>query len=509
MIIGGGVTGSGLARDLALRGVSCVVVERRDINAGASGANHGLLHSGARYAVVDPAAARECRDESTLLKTLAPSCIEDTGGLFVAVAGDDEKYIADFPEHCARSGIRSVEVSVREALGMEPALSERVIAAYCVDDGSINPFKLSLDNMAHAEALGARFMSHTEVTGFHRAGSRIDGVRLKREGEEAEWTIRPRYVVNATGAWASEVAALAGFELPLACSKGAVLITHTRVADRVINRLRIPADGDIVVPGGTVSLLGTTSLRLPRPEYVHASFAEVDLLIQEARKMMPSLAEIRYIRSFAGIRSLPLSGAPTEDRSLNRSFELVNHEKDGIENLTSIFGGKLTTYRLMAEKTADQVCERLGISAPCLTRDVELPSSEIGQWIDQRSRIKSWLKSHAPGDTLACECEMVPMSAADQITDYLLARNTRLDFNSIGLRSRVGKGSCQGAFCAFRLGCRLYQRGMASGSEGLKSLHTFLEERWDGLRPVLWGRQLVQEQLQEAIQCGLFGLELL
>jgi glycerol-3-phosphate dehydrogenase len=90
LIIGGGATGTGVARDLALRGVQCILVEKKDINAGASGANHGLLHSGARYVSSDPESARECRDENRLLKQLAPDCIEDTGGLFVAVEGDDE-----------------------------------------------------------------------------------------------------------------------------------------------------------------------------------------------------------------------------------------------------------------------------------------------------------------------------------------------------------------------------------------------------------------------------------
>ena len=96
LIIGGGATGTGLARDLALRGVDCILVEKRDINAGASGGNHGLLHSGARYIASDPAAAVECQQEGQLLKKLAPHCVEQTGGLFVAIQGDDENYIADF-----------------------------------------------------------------------------------------------------------------------------------------------------------------------------------------------------------------------------------------------------------------------------------------------------------------------------------------------------------------------------------------------------------------------------
>ena len=77
LIIGAGVTGSGLARDLSLRGIQCILVERRDFNAGASGGNHGLLHSGARYVVSDPQAAQECRKEGELLKRLAPHCIDE------------------------------------------------------------------------------------------------------------------------------------------------------------------------------------------------------------------------------------------------------------------------------------------------------------------------------------------------------------------------------------------------------------------------------------------------
>ncbi len=96
LIIGGGATGTGIARDFALRGVQCILVEQGDINAGTSGANHGLLHSGARYVSADQDSAIECRKEAALLKKLAPQCIEDCGGLFVAVQGDDEKYVADF-----------------------------------------------------------------------------------------------------------------------------------------------------------------------------------------------------------------------------------------------------------------------------------------------------------------------------------------------------------------------------------------------------------------------------
>jgi glycerol-3-phosphate dehydrogenase len=183
LIIGGGITGVGLARDLALRKIHSILVERKDINAGASGANHGLLHSGARYVRSDPSAAVECREESALLKRLAPHCIEDTGGLFAAVEGDDENYVADFPDFCSRCGIACRPVGLSEARDMEPLLSDRLIAAFHVEDASVDPFHLSLDNLSEALELGSRVMLHTQVVGFDREIGRIRRTRCK--------TVRP------------------------------------------------------------------------------------------------------------------------------------------------------------------------------------------------------------------------------------------------------------------------------------------------------------------------------
>ena len=95
IIIGAGASGAGLARDLALRGVDCLLLERGDVNAGASGRNHGLLHSGARYAVVDPRAAAECAREGAIIKRILPQCVDDCGGLFVAVPGEGDSFKAE------------------------------------------------------------------------------------------------------------------------------------------------------------------------------------------------------------------------------------------------------------------------------------------------------------------------------------------------------------------------------------------------------------------------------
>src|SRR6188472_341555 len=92
LIVGGGSTGAGVARDAAMRGLSTVLVERRDLAEGTTGRFHGLLHSGGRYVVRDPRSARECIQENRILRRIASHCIEDTGGLFVCTPSDDPGY---------------------------------------------------------------------------------------------------------------------------------------------------------------------------------------------------------------------------------------------------------------------------------------------------------------------------------------------------------------------------------------------------------------------------------
>ncbi|WP_041996053.1 FAD-dependent oxidoreductase, partial [Aeromonas bivalvium] len=107
VIIGGGATGAGIMRDCALRGIDCILLERDDIAAGTTGRNHGLLHSGARYAMTDPESARECIAENRILKRIARHCVDETGGLFVTLPEDDIQFQAPFMAACAAAGIET------------------------------------------------------------------------------------------------------------------------------------------------------------------------------------------------------------------------------------------------------------------------------------------------------------------------------------------------------------------------------------------------------------------
>lgn len=507
LIIGGGATGTGLARDFALRGVECVVTEMGDVNAGASGGNHGLLHSGGRYVQSDPHSAAECRAEAELLKRLAPQCIEDTGGLFVAVRGDDERYIEDFPRLCEASGVPCRSVSVAEAREMEPELSPETIAAYAVEDASVDPFRLSLENLYQARDLGATYFRRTQVEGFTIENGRIRKVTLRQTRTGKLTEIEPDFVVSAAGAWAGGIAKLAGIDIPMRYSKGTLLVTNERMTSRVINRLRPPGNGDILVPGGTVSVLGTTSERVDKLDIIRPTMPEVDENIDEGAAMVPRLGWARYVRAYAGVRPLIDLGGSGDDRAVSRGFELFDHARDGVENFVTITGGKLTTFRLMAEKTADVVCERLGVDAPCRTGADPLPAASRCRWTEPGLTPREWAERHGPDDTLLCECEMVPRSTVDDIMSGCMEFAAQPALRAIGLRSRVGKGACQGAFCGIRVGSHLYDAGVFDSSLGLVKMREFFTERFKGQRPVLWGVQLAQAELAEALHCGLMGLD--
>jgi glycerol-3-phosphate dehydrogenase len=507
LIIGGGATGTGIARDLALRGIKSILAEQGDINSGASGGNHGLLHSGARYVCSDVESAVECHEENVIIKKIASCCVEETGGLFIAVEGDDEKYIADFPSMCERAGIPYEEISIEEAKELEPEISDKTIAAYKVDDASVDPFKLSLENISNACDLGSSVLCHHKTTKFNIKNNTIETVELTNTKTGEITIVAPRQIINAAGAWADSVSALAGVPVEMIYSKGTLLVTDSRVTTRVINRLRHAADADILVPGGTVSILGTTSVRVDSPDNLRPTVEEVNYIVDEGSIIVPSMEKTRFIRAYSGVRPLVSSKKNNDDRDVSRNYTLIDHSTEGVENFTTITGGKLTTYRLMAEKTVDLVCKKMGVQKACTTAIVPLKASDYGKWTEPGLTPRLWLTEHDPDDTLLCECEMVSKKIIDKIIVSIKKQGKMPGLLEVGLRSRIGKGPCQGAFCGPRIAAYMYDAGYISSNQGVREFKEFFDERWKGQHSVSWDANLARAELHEALQCGLFGME--
>ena len=164
IIVGGGITGAGTARDCALRGLRVLLIERFDIATGATGRNHGLLHSGARYAVTDQESATECIKENMILKKIARHCVDDTSGLFITLPEDDLAYQDTFVKACLAAGINAEVIDPEEAKRMEPSVNPSLIGAVKVPDGSVDPFRLCASNVFDAKIHGSQgpgiFRSH-------------------------------------------------------------------------------------------------------------------------------------------------------------------------------------------------------------------------------------------------------------------------------------------------------------------------------------------------------------
>src|SRR6201987_6117294 len=166
LIVGGGATGGGLAHDLALRGLRVTLVERGEVTSGTSGRHHGLLHSGARYAVGDREAGGECIRENMILKRIAPGTFECNDGLFVAVCDEDLDYLEPLIEGCTGAGIPVQRLNAAEALRLEPNLNPDVKVAVRVPDATVDPMRLILRFFATARHNGADIRPYMEVMGL-------------------------------------------------------------------------------------------------------------------------------------------------------------------------------------------------------------------------------------------------------------------------------------------------------------------------------------------------------
>ncbi|MDQ7821624.1 MAG: FAD-dependent oxidoreductase [Candidatus Eremiobacteraeota bacterium] len=489
VIIGGGATGTGILRDCALRGIDAVLVEMHDLATGTSGRFHGLLHSGARYAVKDFHSAVECITENTLLKKLAPWCVEDTGGLFIATSDDDPAYAATWLEGCRKAGIAAREVSPAEVKKEVPLISGKISRAFAVPDATVDGFTLAAANARDAEKRGSMVKTYARVTGFGISGKRITSVMIRDAGGREE-ELACSLVVNAAGPWAGQVASMAGEELALSPDRGIMVVFHYRFTPKVLNRLHPPGDGDIFVPHHDVTIFGTTSKTVKDPDDLTVEQDEVLAMLALGKALIPSIEDLRTIRAFAGVRPLFEEKEGQEGREATREFSLIDHgARGGPENLVSVVGGKLTTYRLMAQKAVDLIAARTGVTKPCSTATEPLsPPSAVEE----------------PGIAgLLCECEQVKGSTVLEASG---ARSLH-SLSDIRRLTRMGMGPCQGTFCAFRAAGYLAGEKNLGAGEAQRLIAEDLAERWKGVKPVLWGWQARQSELARRIYMNLFSLE--
>ena len=369
-VIGGGIVGLYTTLDLSLRGFKVVLIERQTIGSGTSGRMHGLLHSGARYAAIDPKAAIECATESRIMYETARYAIDDTGGYFLAVDKEDEKFLEEFLKGLKRAEIKYKIIDPDEAIKEEPHINRNVRAVVEVPDKVVKAGDILGGIALSAYIEGAKIIEYAEVIGFKISQESIEEILVKDNISGVLRSIKADVVVNASGPWSGKIASMANLDIEVMPTAGIMIVIPIRLSKRVINRLRPPSDGDIVLPYAGTSIAGTTARVIEDPDEISIDEEDIMLLLEEGSKLLPEIKKIGYSRIYHSVRPLIRTEGERAGREATRDFKVIVHEKPS--NIVSVIGGKFTTGRLVAEKTSDEIAKILGSTKSSRTKDYKL-----------------------------------------------------------------------------------------------------------------------------------------
>lgn len=395
LVVGGGITGCGIARDAALRGRRVALVEQDDFASGTSSRSSRLIHGGVRYLehghlhLVFEASAERRR-----LLRLAPHLVRPLAFTWPVYAGARVprwKLSAGLTLYDALALFRNVaphrRLSAREVLSLEPALlADGLRGGARYHDAATDDARLTLANALGAAQAGAVVLNHAAVRALRRdgGGDRVTGARVADVLGGGEIEVRARVVVNAAGPWSDAVQRLAGGESSAAVrgSKGVhIAVAHDRIGNNGALTLLSPRDGRVmfVLPAGPMAVVGTTdTYTASSPDEVRASEEDVRYLLDTANTFFPRARLERgdVVAAWAGIRPL----VPTRDETPGGATRehVVNEACPGLVTIT---GGKLTTYRVMAADALAAVDRALGAKPPSAravpTRDAPLPGGDV------------------------------------------------------------------------------------------------------------------------------------
>ena len=369
VVIGGGITGAGVARDAALRGLSVALVERRDFASGTSSRSSKLIHGGLRYLQQgDVGLVREAATERYAVRKLAPHLARPAQMLVPAGSrATYAKLSVGLWTYDRLAGVSDDEryrmLSREETLGLEPRLrSEHIYGAglyyeYLTDDA-----RLVIEVMKSAAALGVMIANYAEVESFLFDNGQVSGVEVRDHLTGDVLPVAGTVVVNAAGPWVDGVRLLseAGDKPRLRLTKGIHLGIRTeRIGlSRIVVMNARDKRGVFAIPRGAVTYLGTTDTDYTQPEdYPDITMEDVDYLLDAANRTFevePALAPEDVVSAWAGLRPL-LHQEGKKPSELSRKDEIMI----GAGGLLSIAGGKLTTFRRMSERVVDLVLERL------------------------------------------------------------------------------------------------------------------------------------------------------
>ena len=373
LVVGGGITGAGIARDAAMRGLRTALVERDDFASGTSSRSSRLVHGGVRYLEHGHLhLVFESSRERRALMRIAPHLVRPlrfTWPVYRGARISLWKLSAGLFMYDALAVFRNVQnhraLSARDVLGQEPALRrDGLVGGAEYFDAATDDARLTLSNVLAAEQHGAVVMNHVAVVRLVREAGRIVGAVMREKRHDGDVTVRANVVVNATGPWTDALRAMDAVERHQAvrATKGVhIAVPRERLATHGALTLLSPVDGRVMfaLPSIATTIIGTTDTATHEsPDTVRASGEDIDYLLAAANSFFPSagLTPADVVAAWAGIRPLVASGFTRDPASASREHRI----DASASGMISVSGGKLTTYRAMAAEVVDVVERSLG-----------------------------------------------------------------------------------------------------------------------------------------------------
>jgi glycerol-3-phosphate dehydrogenase len=364
VIIGGGVNGTGVARDAAMRGFRVALFERNDLAFGASGNSSGMIHGGVRYLTSAPEVTKASCTDSGYIQAIAPHLLFRIPFLVPVLRGRFSKALVPLMDgffeaydryQPLKRGKPHARLTPDEVRALEPGIVGDVVAGFTFDEWGIDGARLCTVNAVDAIERGARVEVGVTVERLERDGP-VWRATLRNRHDGTVSRIRASAVVNASGAWAPITAALSGVTPARARvrpGKGIHVVFDRRLSNYAISGRAIDGRQIFLEPWQNVSVLGTTD-----DDYygdldrVRASSEEARYLVEGMALLFPDIRKARAIGTYAGVRPTLYSFGPTED-ALSRDHRIVDHAADGAPSLFTMIGGKLASYRVFAEEMVD------------------------------------------------------------------------------------------------------------------------------------------------------------
>ena len=496
VVIGGGMAGAGVARDLAMRGLSVVLLDRGDFGAGTTSRSSKLVHGGLRYLeLFDFALVRESLRERERLRRLAPHLVRPLPFL-VPIYRDSTRGLIKVRIGLSlydwltpgRDRERYRVLPAVDALSLEPALRPDDLrgAGYYFDDLLLSPERLCLENVLSACRHGARAFNYCQVDAITRdSGGVVAGVVARDLLTGATARLGARVVVNASGPWVDAIRARAGVT-----EQGTRVLRRTKgihcLLPRLTERAIYQSTSDdrmiFIIPWREFSLVGTTDTDFDGDlDRVHATRDEVDYLLGEARKALPDprVRREEVVYTYAGVRPLSYEEG-TSATKVSRAHRIVAEEGG---HFISITGTKLTCFRSLAEQLGDRVCRMLGRPRRSMTAtrtldgvDEELGQAEARAWLDVSAEMSATGLERATLETLVRTygrlwprvielagkvpggAERLCPSNPDIVAELHQAVQDELTVSLQDFllrRTGIGTSHCQGEDCAEAIGQRM------------------------------------------------------